>query len=75
MQRSWYIHNIFYNMGVEPKIGEFYPPKWMVYDGSKPYYNSWFGGTPFFENTHISTGGLEILLPTSPKRCSFAATW
>ncbi len=36
-------------MGVSKNRGT---PKWMVYNG-KPYWNSWFGGTATFGNTHI----------------------
>ena len=38
-------------MGVS-KISD--TPKWMVYNG-KPYKNVWFGGTPIFGNTHITS--------------------
>ena len=44
-------------MGVEPKIGENFPPKWMVvYNGSKPYEEmDDLGGktTPIFGLTPI----------------------
>ena len=40
-------------MGVEPKIGVVFPPKWMVYNG-KPYFLMDDLGVPlFFGNTHI----------------------
>ncbi len=40
-----------HNMGVEPKIGGFYPPKWMVYFMENPYEQmDDFGGVqyPYF---------------------------
>ena len=38
-------------MGVNPKIGGFYLPKWMVYFMEKPIKMGWFGGTTIFLET------------------------
>ena len=40
-------------MGVEPKIGEFYHPKWMVYFMEKPYEQMDDLGVPLFLETSI----------------------
>ncbi len=39
ISRCWWISNLG-DMGVEPKIGGFYPPKWMVYFMENPM-NKW----------------------------------
>ena len=42
-------------MGVEPKIGGFYPPKWMVKIMENPIKMDDLGGfPPIFGNTHMS---------------------
>ena len=41
-------------MGVEPKIGVFYPPKSSILRGFGIIINRPFWGTPIFGNTHIS---------------------
>ena len=38
-------------MGVEPKIGGFYPPKWMVKNNGKPYEQMDDLGIPLFLET------------------------
>ena len=40
-------------MGVEPKIGGFYPQKWMVYNGNPIKMDDLGGFPPIFANTHM----------------------
>ena len=51
---EWNNLDLNIDMGVEPKIGGFFPPKWMVKIMEKPIKNGWFGGTIIFGNTHIA---------------------
>ena len=48
-------HTMSCHMGVNPKIGEVFPPKWMVFNGSKPYKNGmiWVVFPYFWVDTHM----------------------
>ena len=47
------------HLGVEPKIGGFYPPKWMVKIMENPIKMDDLGGPPLFlENTHFSLNSI-----------------
>ena len=41
-----------WDMGVEPKIGGFYPPKWMLYNGQVYEQMDDLGGKPLFLGKH-----------------------
>ena len=51
-------------MGVEPKIGMFSPPEWMVKIMENPIKMDDLGGTPIFGNTHIFDKGSKISTQT-----------
>ena len=49
-------------MGVDPKIGGFYPPKWMLNIMEKPIKMDDLGGFPIiFGNTHLLSSGAHLV--------------
>ena len=62
---GWTIHHR--NMDVEPKIGGFYPPKWMAYFMKNPIKMDDLG-VPLFLETPISISQLSGKKSRSPKK-------